>query len=94
MHATANKESWILVSLSVSYWQGLKLETLPRLKIAKLLRPAWYPLRDRFSDRPLNKILPLAEAGLVENFYNQYLASGNNIEIKEIEEAEHGFVSF
>merc|ERR1711936_1240945 len=38
-----------------------------------------------------DSIVPFAEAGLVENFYNQYLASGNNIEIKEIEEAEHGF---
>ena len=36
MHATANKEDWILVSepvsLSVGYWQGLKLEMLSRLK--------------------------------------------------------------
>ena len=33
MHARANEKVWILLILPDSYWQGLKPEMLPRLKI-------------------------------------------------------------
>ena len=39
-------------------------------------------------------ILCLVEAGISEDFYNNYLANGNNIEFKEIEDSEHNFVRF
>ena len=35
----------------------------------------------------------LEQAALVENFYSNYLDTGNSMEIKDIAEAEHGFVS-
>ena len=38
------------------------------------------------------RILCLVEAGILEDFYNNYLAEGNNIEFKEIEDSEHNFV--
>jgi len=39
----------------------------------------------------LDSVVPVVEAGISEDFYNNYLANGNNIEFKEIEDSEHNF---
>jgi len=39
----------------------------------------------------IDSVVPAIEAGILEDFYNNYLAEGNNIEFKEIEDSEHNF---
>ena len=40
----------------------------------------------------MDSVLVPAEVAVTESFYNQYLESGNNVEVKVDENAEHGFV--
>ena len=38
-------------------------------------------------------LFPPAEAPMAKSFYNHYLESGNNVEMKLDDNAEHGFVN-
>ena len=40
----------------------------------------------------MDSVLVPAEVAVTESFYNQYLESGNNVEVIVDENAEHGFV--
>ena len=40
----------------------------------------------------MDSVLVSAEVVVTESFYNQYLESGNNVEVIVDENAEHGFV--
>ena len=40
----------------------------------------------------MDSVLVSAEVAVTESFYNQYLESGNNVEVVVDENAEHGFV--
>ena len=40
----------------------------------------------------MDSVLVSAEVAVTESFYNQYLESGNNVEVIVDENAEHGFV--
>ena len=44
MHATVNEKAWILECKPDSYWQGLKPEMLPRLKILTYVGWDWTDL--------------------------------------------------
>jgi len=39
----------------------------------------------------IDSVVPAIEAGILEDFYNNYLADGNGIEFKEIDDSEHNF---
>ena len=40
----------------------------------------------------MDSVLVSAEVAVTESFYNQYLESGNNVEVIVDDNAEHGFV--